>query len=65
MVIPYAGICAGGEPSRNAEARPYRDSSVVALQEGATNHPQAAAVKSRGGERCGTRRALSASGVTQ
>ncbi len=31
--------------------------SVVALQEGATNHPQVAAVKSRGGERCGTRRA--------
>jgi hypothetical protein len=30
---------------------------VVALQEEATNHPQVAAVKSRGGERCGTRRA--------
>jgi hypothetical protein len=28
MVIPYAGICAGGEPSRNAEARPYRDSTM-------------------------------------
>jgi hypothetical protein len=31
---------------------------VVALQEEATNHPQAAAVKSRGGERCGKRRAF-------
>ena len=30
---------------------------MVALQEGATNHPRAAAVKSRGGERCGKRRA--------
>ena len=39
--------------------------SVVALQGEATNRPQAAAVKSRGGERCGKRRALSASGVTQ
>ncbi len=34
-----------------------RRPSVVALQEEATNHPQVAAVKSRGGERCGTRRA--------
>jgi hypothetical protein len=33
-------------------------SSVVALQGEATNHPQAAAVKSRGGERCGKRRAF-------
>ena len=33
-------------------------SSVVALQEEATNHPRAAAVKSRGGERCGKRRAF-------
>jgi len=32
--------------------------SVVALQGEATNHPQAAAVKSRGGERCGKRRAI-------
>jgi hypothetical protein len=39
--------------------------SVVALQGEITNHPQAAAVKSCGGERCGRRRALSASGVTQ
>ena len=39
--------------------------SVVVVQAEATNHPQAAAVKSRGGERCGTRRASSASGVTQ
>jgi hypothetical protein len=31
---------------------------VVALQEEATNHPRAAAVKSRGGERCGRRRAF-------
>ena len=30
---------------------------MVVLQEEATNHPQAAAVKSRGGERCGKRRA--------
>ena len=30
--------------------------SVVALQGEATNRPQAAAVKSRGGERCGERR---------
>ena len=32
--------------------------SVVALQGEATNRPQAAAVKSRGGERCGKRRAF-------
>jgi hypothetical protein len=32
--------------------------SVVALQEEATNHPRAAAVKSRGGERRGRRRAF-------
>jgi hypothetical protein len=31
--------------------------SVVALQGEITNHPHAAAVKSRGGKRCGTRRA--------
>jgi hypothetical protein len=40
-------------------------SSVVAVQAEATNHPRVAAVKSRGGERRGRRRALSASGVTQ
>jgi hypothetical protein len=40
-------------------------SSVVVVQAKATNRPQAAAVKSRGGERCGKRRASSASGVTQ
>jgi|SRR5665213_168646 len=33
-------------------------SSVVAVQAEITNHPQAAAVKSRGGERCGKRRAF-------
>jgi hypothetical protein len=33
-------------------------SSVVALQGEITNHPHAAAVKSRGGERCGRRRAV-------
>jgi hypothetical protein len=33
-------------------------SSVVALQGEATNHPQTAAVKSRGGKRCGKRRAF-------
>ena len=32
--------------------------SVVALQGEATNHPQAAAVKSRGGKRCGKRCAI-------
>ena len=32
--------------------------SVVALQGEATNHPQTASVKSRGGKRCGTRRAI-------
>ena len=32
--------------------------SVVAVQVEATNHPQAAAVKSRGGKRCGKRRAI-------
>jgi hypothetical protein len=32
--------------------------SVVALQGEAANHPQVAAVKSRGGERCGKRRAF-------
>jgi hypothetical protein len=31
---------------------------VVALQEEATNHPQVAAVKSRGGERCGRKACL-------
>lgn len=39
--------------------------SVVALQGEATNHPRAAAVKSRGGERRGKKRTVwSASGVT-
>ncbi len=33
-------------------------SSVVVLQEKITNHPRAAEVKSRGGERCGKRRAF-------
>jgi len=46
-------------------ARDGGRSSVVALQGEATNHPQAAVVKNHGGERCGKRRALSASGVTQ
>lgn len=32
--------------------------SVVALQGEITNHPQTAAVKSRGGKRCGTRRVV-------
>ena len=32
--------------------------SVVAVQAEATNHPQTAAVKSRGGKRCGKRRAI-------
>jgi hypothetical protein len=40
-------------------------SSAVALQGEAANHPRAAAVKSRGGERRGERRAVSASGVGQ
>jgi hypothetical protein len=39
-------------------ARDGGRSSVVALQEEATNHPHAAAVKSRGGERCGKSRAF-------
>jgi hypothetical protein len=39
--------------------------SVVALQGEITNHPQTAAVKSRGGKRCGKRRASSPSGMTQ
>jgi hypothetical protein len=35
-----------------------RRPSVIALQGEIANHPQTAAVKSRGGKRCGTRRAI-------
>jgi len=51
MVIPYAGICAGGEPSCKAKARPYRDSSGFAVQAGSPNRRGVMPVKSRGGKR--------------
>jgi len=57
MVIPYAGICAGGEPSRKAKARPYRDPSVTALQEEITNYRKVRRSRAARAERCGKRRA--------